>query len=98
MNSSIETFARKDELEGLPVRTYSDPYSETIAVQRKLVEEFFVYGTPWNGKHRLGENICAPLKAICILDRDIENQIRDITLNAAYPCLSGEPAAERLAV
>lgn len=34
-----------------------------------------VYGTPWCGKHRLGENISAPLKAICILERAEENSI-----------------------
>ena len=28
-----------------------------------------VYGSPWNGKHGLGNNICVPLKAICILER-----------------------------
>ena len=35
-----------------------------------------VYGTPWNGKHRLGENMSAPLKALCILERAEENIIR----------------------
>ena len=34
-----------------------------------------VYGTPWNGKHRLGANISAPLKAICILGRAERNSI-----------------------
>ena len=37
-----------------------------------------VYGTPWNGKHCLGENICCPLKAMCILERGEENRIRKI--------------------
>lgn len=36
------------------------------------------YGSPWNGKHGLGSNICAPLKAICILGRGEENRIREI--------------------
>ena len=35
-------------------------------------------GTPWNGKHRLGTNISLPLKAICVLERGEENQIRQI--------------------
>ena len=35
-------------------------------------------GTPWNGKHGLGENITVPLKAICILERGEENRIREI--------------------
>ncbi len=34
-----------------------------------------IYGTPWNGKHRLGANISAPLKAICFLERGEENLI-----------------------
>lgn len=34
-----------------------------------------VYGTPWNGKHRLGSNISADLKAICILVRAEQNSI-----------------------
>ena len=37
-----------------------------------------VYGTPWNGKHGIGSNISVPLKAICILERGEENQIRPI--------------------
>ena len=35
-------------------------------------------GTPWNGKHGLGENIQVPLRAICILERGEENRIRPI--------------------
>lgn len=37
------------------------------------------YGSPWNGKHRLGDNICVPLKSICILERGEENRIIPIT-------------------
>jgi len=136
-----EKSAREDEMEGLPVRDYSDRYLETIAVQRKIMERLFeydallfhgsvvavdgqgylftaksgtgksthtrlwreqfgtravmvnddkpilhvtsdgvlVYGTPWNGKHRLGENVCVPLKAICILERGAENRIRQVS-------------------
>ena len=46
-----------------------------------------VFGTPWNGKHHLGANISAPLKAICILERGTENQIREITPREAFPML-----------
>ena len=46
-----------------------------------------VHGSPWNGKHRLGENISVPLKAICILERGEENQIREITAREALPML-----------
>ena len=44
-----------------------------------------VYGTPWNGKHRLGENISAPLSAICILTRSEENFITPVTVSEALP-------------
>jgi len=37
--------------------------------------EIAVYGSPWNGKHNLGENICLPLRAICILERGAQNEI-----------------------
>ena len=33
------------------------------------------YGTPWNGKHHLSNNISAPLKAICFLERERNNHI-----------------------
>ena len=46
-----------------------------------------VYGTPYNGKHRLGSNTAFPLKAICILQRSEENHIVQITPKQAYPML-----------
>jgi hypothetical protein len=36
-------------------------------------------GSPWNGKHGLGSNICVPLRAICVLERGEENRIQSIT-------------------
>lgn len=46
-----------------------------------------VCGTPWNGKHKLGANTDLPLKAICILQRGTENQIREIAPREAFPML-----------
>ena len=46
-----------------------------------------VYGTPYNGKHRLGANISVSLKAICILTRDDHNHIEPITKELAYTTL-----------
>ncbi len=46
-----------------------------------------VYGTPWDGKHRLSRNMAAPLKAICILSRAEENHIRRIGKGEALPML-----------
>ena len=46
-----------------------------------------VYGTPWDGKHHLSSNIAVPVRAICILERAPENQIREIAKAEALPVL-----------
>ena len=46
-----------------------------------------VLGTPWNGKHRLGNDIAVPLRAICILERAEENRISRISGNEAVMVL-----------
>jgi len=46
-----------------------------------------IYGTPWNGKHRLGENISAPLKAVCVLERGKENRIVKAEKSEVYHML-----------
>ena len=46
-----------------------------------------IYGTPFNGKHSLGSNIHAPLRAVCILKRGETNRIERITPDDAYPLL-----------
>lgn len=40
---------------------------------------FTVFGTPWNGKENWGENISAPLAAICFIERGEQNFIRSAT-------------------
>lgn len=40
-----EKSAREDELEGIPVREFSDEYLETLAIQRKITEKLFEYDT-----------------------------------------------------
>ncbi|MCR5599449.1 MAG: hypothetical protein K6G33_01710 [Ruminococcus sp.] len=143
-----EKSAREDEIEGIPVRNFSDSYLEELAVYRKIAEkmidydtllfhgsvvavdgvgylftaksgtgksthtrlwrEYFgeravmvnddkpllhisdtvtAYGTPYNGKHRLGTNTSVPLKAICILTRAADNHIEPITREQAYTML-----------
>ena len=143
-----EKSACEDEIEGIPVRHFSDSYLEELAVYRKIAEkmldfdtvlfhgsvvavdgvgylftaksgtgksthtrlwrEYFgeravmvnddkpllhiadtvtAYGTPYNGKHRLGTNTSVPLKAICILTRSAENHIEPITREQAYTML-----------
>ena len=54
---------------------------------RIAADGVLVCGSPWNGKHRLGRNICVPLKAICILERGTENHITKIPAGEALPML-----------
>lgn len=46
-----------------------------------------VFGTPWNGKHGLGNNISAPLKGICVLRQGKQNQIRRMEKSESFPVL-----------
>lgn len=58
-----------------------------------------VCGTPWNGKHNLGENCIVPLRAICILQRGLTNEITEISMKEALPDLlqqSYQPADRRM--
>ncbi len=141
--------AHEDEIEGIPIRHFSDEYLETLAVYRKIAEQMIdydtllfhgsaiavdgvgylftaksgtgksthtrlwreqfgsraamvnddkpllkitdhgvtVYGTPWDGKHRLSSNISVPLKAICILNRGSENHSEPASKKDAWPLL-----------
>lgn len=141
--------ADEDIKEGIPVRTFSDGYLETLAVYRKIADilidydiilfhgsvisvdgegflftaksgtgksthtrlwrEYFgdrafmvnddkplinlsekeaiVYGTPWDGKHRLSRNTSVPLKGLCILNRSEQNHIEKISRREAYTML-----------
>lgn len=47
----------------------------------------WVYGSPWNGKHRLDNNIKAPIKAICFLEQSAENSIERLEAGEAFPLL-----------
>ena len=46
-----------------------------------------IYGTPWDGKHRLSTNTSVPLKAICLLERAQQNHIERADPREAYPGL-----------
>ncbi len=48
---------------------------------------FLACGSPWNGKHRLGANLCVPLRALCILLRADRNFIMPLSPEEAYPSL-----------
>lgn len=67
-------------------------------------DRVLAYGSPWTGKHGLGENVCFPLKGICILKRGPENVIRRIAAEECMEMLQhqafegSEDLVERLAV
>ncbi len=46
-----------------------------------------VYGSPWDGKHKLSRNIAVPLRAVCILGRAERNTIRRAAWEEAFPVL-----------
>jgi len=52
--------------------------------------EIRIFGTPWNGKHRLGTNTSVPLKAICFLQRGENNSIREVSKAENLPKLLGQ--------
>lgn len=67
----------------------------------KITEKnVLVCGTPWDGKHHLSCNTIVPLKAVCILHRDGENRIEEISVQEAYPMLLQQsfrpPEAEKM--
>lgn len=48
---------------------------------------FYVYGTPWNGKHGLGTNCKAKIKAICNIYQAKENKIEKAQVKDILPVL-----------
>ena len=50
-------------------------------------ERPLVYGTPWDGKHHLSNNISVPLRAVVILERGTENSIHPVSAQEAFPTL-----------
>ena len=62
--------------------TYGDKVvmiNDDKPIIRLIDGTFYVYGTPWNGKHSLSTNIKVPLKAICFLKRGEENKISRVS-------------------
>ncbi len=50
---------------------------------RKMHDTFNVYGTPWDGKHHLSNNIAVPIKGICFLKQGATNFIRKLSVHEA---------------
>ena len=54
---------------------------------RMTSDSVLVYGTPWDGKHRLSTNTVAPVAGICLLERGEENDVERIAKEKAFPRL-----------
>lgn len=54
---------------------------------RKKDGRFFIYGTPWNGKHRLSNNTSAPIRAITFLSQSPDNHIEPMEKGMVLPYL-----------
>ena len=54
---------------------------------RLIDGEFYVYGTPWMGKHNLGANTSAKVKAICKIRQEKENVIEKVKPNDMLPII-----------
>lgn len=50
-------------------------------------EAAMVYGTPYDGKHRLSRDVAVPLQAMCFLQQGPENSIRTCSVRKAFPRL-----------
>ena len=48
-------------------------------IVRFIDGDFYVYGTPWRGKHEIGTNARAKIKGICKIYQSKENVIRKIS-------------------
>lgn len=58
-------------------------------IVRMIDDTFYIYGTPWNGKHRISNNIKAPIKAIFYLHQSQENRVEKCdTISALTKLLS----------
>ena len=66
-------------------RMWRETYGDSVVminddkpIIRLINGVFYVYGTPWDGKHSLSSNIKVPLKAICFLKRGESNEISEV--------------------
>lgn len=46
--------------------------------------QVIAYGTPWNGKHKLGRNVGVPLRGLTLLTRGKRNRIQTISKEEAF--------------
>lgn len=51
------------------------------------VDEKKIYGTPWNGKHRLSNNVSVPVNAVIKLERSAKNHVLPLTVKDSLELL-----------
>lgn len=54
---------------------------------RRKGGDFYIYGTPWNGKHGLSNNISAPIRAVYFLQQGDENRCESVDAVTALTLL-----------
>lgn len=50
-------------------------------------DKLMAYGSPWQGKERLGSNMQAPVKALCFLEQSSENRLVPLPAEQALECV-----------
>ncbi|MBQ3417635.1 MAG: hypothetical protein IJH32_07355 [Ruminococcus sp.] len=72
-------------------REYFGEKVEMINDDKPLVREkdgqFIIYGTPWDGKHHIGNNISAPIGAVFFLKQSKENRVEKVDTVTALTLL-----------
>ncbi len=53
-------------------------------IVRKIDGRFYVFGTPWMGKSKIGTNTKAPVKAIYVLERGSENRVERVSPSKVF--------------
>ena len=56
----------------------------------RVADDITVFGTPWCGKEGFNRNTSVKLKAICVLKRSQQNQLRSLTVNEAVTSILGQ--------
>ncbi len=57
---------------------------------REKEDGIYAYGTPWDGKHHISENINAKLKGLCFLKQAKENKIRKAEKEEIVPLIMNQ--------
>ena len=68
-------------------------------IVRLIDGKYYAFGTPWQGKHGLGANVRAEVKAICKISQSTTNRIKKISVGEAFDTVLNQtlrPSDERV--